>query len=250
MKFINTLVITSIICAVSAQADNTFANFQEANQGILSAYGNAFSQPNLYAPLVKKEAIDIWMTAINKAKVFIQSLLDKQRSFGQNISASNRDLITKSQLEIGTTNKAVASMLEDISNIDTAFITKQTDTLKRLQNDLKPALLDIQDTKDIKQLLTTIMDRLQNTLERVKSSERKPENQPQDQLKSLPLRTELLNRLTELMKKSENHSNKKLASDIRVLNAEIKNETAGITKKQYDYFKKDIENFEKQVNQG
>lgn len=161
-------VIAGFLCSGIAQAGVAYANFQEAIQGITSAHANAFSQPNLYAPIITKTLLNNWSVAIVKTQDYANTLIAKPRGFGQNISTSNRTLIENSFKDIYRLNQDLTYSVSAFSNRPVSYYTDRIDELKSMQNSLRPGVLDIQDTKDIKNLLSAIAELLAKTFTRLK----------------------------------------------------------------------------------
>lgn len=147
-----------------------YANAEQALQDVLATHANVFAIEKSLTT-ISEENKKKWNTVLENINGYIQMQLNKERSFGQGISTSNRELFADAQNLI---KKSSANLFDAINvcykiTLYDASLSEQKQahikrcsvifnniiaTLKDLQNRLKPGLLDVKDTKDIKNLLS------------------------------------------------------------------------------------------------
>lgn len=145
---------------------------QDALQAIMSAHVKAFAVENLVSSGIPQGGDVDWNNALNGVEGWINKLLDKKRSALSDISKKNRDIIKKAlsdiraaTLDLVTTLRALRtanfnfepSRYSDIDldavKLQVQQLVKRADALKALQKSLEIGILDVQDTKDIKNVL-------------------------------------------------------------------------------------------------
>lgn len=149
---------------------------EEALQNVLATHANVFALDKGVAP-ISLEAQNKWNNVLDRIDAYIKVQLDKPRSFGQGISASNRTLFKDAQKMITDSTKNIFKALEIcpiLTPQETASFQKCANifaniasALKSTQEGLKPGLLDVKDTKDIKNLLSKIALVLEETAKKI-----------------------------------------------------------------------------------
>lgn len=142
---------------------------------MLATHESVFNSRTLLVSEITKDKHEQWMKAFHDVEDYVNMLLAKSRSFGKGISTSNKELF----------EKAIKHIKEEYANVlamQRLFVAKPdfkpkeavlqkfnstVNGLASLQKELSPGILDVADTKGIKNILSKIALALQNTAQRI-----------------------------------------------------------------------------------
>lgn len=151
-----------------------YANEQDVVRCVSSVYSKVFpSEKNIFITGFAEGSVDALYKSLDKQQRYINKLLNQQRSIGQGISASNKELILRAIKDMSDINKEIINVVTTARatnyNFDKAryanvqldaFVAQvkalmtRVDDLTKLLKKLEPGFLDITDVQTIKKILT------------------------------------------------------------------------------------------------